>query len=110
MYNLQATNKLQDGGTPLHTVTSLGSACKLAAPLEPVTFHQQPEVNYLPRFSPQLISLEYRSLRLQYSREIDLLENLDIVHITLLVVAASYPVATQARRAGHSVSVEPPWR
>ena len=49
-------------------------------------FHQQPEVNYLPRFSPQLISLESCSLRLQYSRKIDLLENLDIFHITLLVV------------------------
>ena len=47
--------------------------------------HQQPEVNYLPRFSLQLNTLEESSLRLYYSREIDLLENLDVVHITLLV-------------------------
>ena len=47
--------------------------------------HQQPEVNYLPRFGPQLISLEECSLRLHSPRGIDLLENLDIVHITLLV-------------------------
>ena len=47
--------------------------------------HQQPEVNYLPRFSPQLISLEEQTLRVYFSGEIDLLENLDIVHITLLV-------------------------
>jgi len=47
--------------------------------------HQQPEVNYLPRFGPQLICLERSPLRGDHSREIDLLENLDIVHITLLV-------------------------
>ena len=37
-----------------------------------------------------MISLEYRSLRLQYSREIDLPENLIIVHITLLVEGERY--------------------
>ena len=42
--------------------------------------HQQPEVNYLPCFGPQLISLEE-----YFPVEIDLLENLDIVYITLLV-------------------------
>ena len=49
--------------------------------------HQKPEVNYLPRFGPQLICLERSPLRGDHSREIDLLDNLDIVHITLLVVA-----------------------
>ena len=47
--------------------------------------HQQPEVNYLPRFGPQLISLEEYTLSVYFSGEIDVLENLDIVHITLLV-------------------------
>ena len=47
------------------------------------SYHQQPEVNYSPRFSPLLICLELRGDR---SREIDLFENLDIVHIRLLVV------------------------
>ena len=60
--------------------------------------HQQPEVNYLPRFSPQLIFLEYRSLRLQYSREIDYLENLNIVHITLLVADPMHLGARTAER------------
>ena len=46
---------------------------------------QQPEVNCLPRFSPRLISLEESTLRIYSSGEINLLENLDIVHITLLV-------------------------
>ena len=48
--------------------------------------HQQPEVNYLPRFSPQLISLERYTLSVYGAGEIDLFENLDIVHIRLLVV------------------------
>jgi hypothetical protein len=43
------------------------------------------EVNYLPRFRPQLISLEEKTLRVYFSGDIDLLENLDIVYITLLV-------------------------
>ena len=47
--------------------------------------HQQPEVNYLPRFSPQLISLERYTLSVYLAGEIDLFENLDIVHIRLLV-------------------------
>jgi len=47
--------------------------------------HQQPEVNYLPRFSPQLISLERYTLSVYRAGQIDLLENLDIVHIRLLV-------------------------
>ena len=50
-----------------------------------MTDHQQPEVNYLPRFSPLLICLERSPLRGDRSREIDLFENLDIVHIRLLV-------------------------
>ena len=49
--------------------------------------HQQPEVNYLPRFSPQLISPAMYTLSVYIAGEIDLFENLDIVHITLLVVA-----------------------
>ena len=48
--------------------------------------HQQPEVNYLPRFSPQLISLERYTLSVYRAGEIDLFENLDKVHIRLLVV------------------------
>jgi len=48
-------------------------------------YHQQPEVNYLPRFSPQLISLERYTLSVYRAGEIDLFENLDIVHIRLLV-------------------------
>ena len=47
--------------------------------------HQQPEVNYLPRSSPQLISLERYTLSVYPAGEIDLFENLDIVHIRLLV-------------------------
>ena len=49
--------------------------------------HQQPEVNYSPRFSPQLIFLERYTLSVYRAGEIDLFENLDIVHITLLVVS-----------------------
>ena len=48
--------------------------------------HQQPEVNYLPRFSPHLISLERYTLRVYRAGEFDLLGELDIVHIRLLVV------------------------
>ena len=47
--------------------------------------HQQPEVNYLPRFCPLLICLERSPPRGDRSREIHLIENLDIVHIRLLV-------------------------
>ena len=46
--------------------------------------HQQPEENYLPCFS-QLISLERYTLRVYRAGEIDLFENLDIVHIRFLV-------------------------
>ena len=49
------------------------------------TSHQQLEVIYLLRFSPQLISLERYTLSVYHAGEIDLLENLDIVHIRLLV-------------------------
>ena len=49
----------------------------------------EPEVNYLPRFSPLLICLERSPLRVDRSREIHLFENLDIVHIRLLVVCSS---------------------
>ena len=49
--------------------------------------HQQPKVNYLPRFSSQLISLERYMLSVYRAGEIDLFENLDIVHIRLLVVS-----------------------
>jgi hypothetical protein len=48
--------------------------------------HQQPEVKYLPRFSPLLIRLEGSPLRGDRSREIELFESLDMVHIRLLVV------------------------
>jgi len=46
-----------------------------------VAYHQQPEVNYLPRFSPQVISLERYTQSVYRAGEIDLFENLDIVHI-----------------------------
>ena len=51
--------------------------------------HQQPEVNYLPRFSPRLISLERYTLSVYRAGEIDLFENLDIVHIRLLVAGGA---------------------
>ena len=51
-----------------------------------MSYHQQSEVNYLPRFSPLLICLERSPLRGDRSREIDFFENLDVVHIRLLVV------------------------
>jgi hypothetical protein len=57
--------------------------------------HQQPDVNYLPRFSPLLICLERSPLRGDRSREID--ENLDKVHIRLLV--ESWP------DSGHDFSI-----
>jgi len=50
-----------------------------------LAIHQQPEVNDLPRFSPQLISLERYTLSVYRAGEIDLFENLDIVHNRLLV-------------------------
>jgi hypothetical protein len=64
-------------------IESIRKKLARAADTEPI--HQQPEVNYLPRFGPQLISLEEQTLRVYSSGETDLLENLDIVHITLLV-------------------------
>ena len=67
------------------------------------SLHQQPEVNFLPRFGPQLISLEECSLRLHYSREIDLRENLDIVHITLPVAAPARLLPSKSQ-AGTSSS------
>ena len=51
--------------------------------------HQQLEVTCLPRFSPQLISLERYTLSVYRAGEIDLFENLDIVHIRLLVAVTS---------------------
>ena len=57
----------------------------LDAPVLNFGDHQQPEVNYLSRFSPLLICLERSPLRGDRSRQIDLFENLDIVHIRLLV-------------------------
>ena len=39
-------------------------------------YHQQPDVNYLPRSSPQLISLERSMLSIYCAGEIDLFENL----------------------------------
>ena len=54
-------------------------------PPNTTSHHQQPEVNYLPRFSPQLSSLERKMLSIYRAGEIDLFENLDIVHIRLLV-------------------------
>ena len=47
--------------------------------------HQQPEVNYLPRFGPHLISLERLMLSIYCAGEIDPFENLDIFPIRLLV-------------------------
>jgi hypothetical protein len=64
------------------------SASKVPAFKTPA-HHQQPEVNYLPRFGLQLISLERSPCEGYHAREIDFLENLDIVHITLLVAGGS---------------------
>ena len=69
--------------------------------------HQQPEANYLPRFNHLLISLERSPLRGDHSREIDLFENLDIVHIRLLVVASRSQVAQHLQRCPASVVVCP---
>ena len=70
------------------------------APSAPAN-HQQPEVNYLPRFSPQLISLERYTLSVYRAGEIDLFENLEIVHIRLLVEPGDWylhhPVACRRR-------------
>jgi hypothetical protein len=52
-------------------------------------------VNYLPRFSPQLISLERYTLSVYRIGEIDLFENLDIVHIRLLVVVLTFRALLQ---------------
>ena len=46
-------------------------------------------MNYLPRFSPQLISLERYTLSVYRAGDIDLFENLDIVHLRLLVKHAN---------------------
>jgi len=51
-------------------------------------------LNYLPRFSPQLISLERYALSVYRAGEIDLFENLDIDQIKLLVVAGTYARGT----------------
>ena len=53
--------------------------------------HQQPEENYLPCFS-QLISLERYTLRVYRAGEIDLFENLDIVHIRFQVAVNVHQV------------------
>jgi len=47
--------------------------------------HRQPEVNNLPHFSPQLFPLERQMLSFYRAGEIDLFENLDIVHMRLLL-------------------------
>ena len=44
-------------------------------------------MNYLPRFSPQLISLKRYTLSVYSAGEINLFQNLDIVHIRLLVAS-----------------------
>ena len=49
-----------------------------------VAIHQEPEVNYLSHFGP-LIFLERYTLSVYRAGEINLFENLDIVHIRLLV-------------------------
>ena len=61
----------------------------LYLPRERLPYRQQPEVNYSARFSLRLISLERWPCEGHHSREIDLFENLDIVHIRLLVVAGA---------------------
>ena len=65
--------------------------------------HQQPEVTYLPRFSPQLISLERYTLSVYRAGEIDLFKNLDIVHIRLLVDGAG-SLSVFHERVGECVS------
>ena len=65
-------------------------------------YHQQPEMNHLPRFSPQLISLERYTLSVYRAGEIDLFENLDIVQITLLV-ARSLPVRYSTSRSSSTL-------
>ena len=59
--------------------------------------HQQPEVNYLPRFSPRLISLELCVYR---AGEIDLFKNLVILHIRLLVNTPVRPLTWHGRTRG----------
>ena len=67
-------------GTPVPIVAQIPKMVKTTS------FHQQPEVNYLPRFSPQLIFPAMYTLSMYIAGETNLLENLDIVHITWLVV------------------------
>ena len=69
-----------------------GDGSNLAQTLDvAIQVHQQPEVNYLPRFSPQLISPARYTLSVYRAGEIDLFENLDIVHIRLLVAGDNTP-------------------
>jgi len=75
-------------------------------PQHPEPYHQQPEVNYLPRFSPELISLERYTLSVYRAGRIDHFENLDTVHIRLLVVS---PAPRDV--AGYNiVALKPPCR
>ena len=69
--------------------------------------HQQPQVEVFTPFQPSVDSLERYTLSVYRAGEIDLFENLDIVHIRLLVVpsvrnAVHLPQrATQAHRMAH---------
>ena len=81
--------KREPGGQKERVATGAGFGVwlkRLAGRKKRVATHQQPEVNYLPRFSPQLISLERYTLSVYRAGGIDLFENLDIVHTRLLVV------------------------
>ena len=72
--------------------------------------HQQPEVNYLPRFSPLLICLERLPLRGDRSGEIDLFENLEMIHIRLLVEAPEARARAVAKAEALSRPFKSSWR
>ena len=78
-------------------------------PAESCALHQQPEVNYLHRFSPQLISLERYTLSVYRAGEIELFGNLDIVHIRLLVEESVNPSEAQLQTGGCSYDVNALW-
>ena len=67
-------------------VSAAKNAMELARSEYQVCSHQQPEVNYLPRFSPTLMSFDRYTLSVYRTGEIDLFENLFLVDIRLLVV------------------------
>ena len=92
-------------GTTLLPAHKLTNVCHTSS-LSTCEYHQQPEVNHLPRFSPQLISPARYTLSVYRAGEIDLFENLDQVHIFGALVLCIKPTLSPPKPQRYGVIKE----